>query len=119
MSRRIEMGQTVYWSKKYDQTGTLDSGVVSKIARKWAYISSETHGYEMGRFDVDTLYKDNGGYGAPNKIWLSMQDYEEDMRRMRFLSAIQSFFRDYNLPDKLTVKQLEQVASTVGIEPRP
>lgn len=108
----LMVGQAIYVTSYSGRPGDpLKELKIEKIGRFWATCGRE-------RIDLRTLAVDNGGYGGTQTAYLTKADHADHERRTTLLNRLHSWARQYrdNGDKKLTIAEIEQVLTLVGID---
>ena len=113
MSNDIKVGQTVWLENNSQRYGKgklpIVEAVVDKVGREYFYAYGR-------KFSKKTLRE----YSGPNDsgvyawcCWLRKEDYDIVQDDNKMMSAINSFFIQYNWRKKLTHEQLKNIYNTI------
>lgn len=94
---------------------------VTKVGRKWVYVSSGRGFGQDSRFDPsDPAYckigfpLDGGDWSSPGTIYLEEKHYQELARRSFLDDKVRKFFGSYN--SSASLEQLEQIAKVLDLD---
>lgn len=73
---KFKEGQALVYVPSEKRRGGPRPIVVNKIGRQWVYF--EGLGLR-GRFDKSTLRVDGGGYASPGQVYLTMEEYQQEL----------------------------------------
>ncbi len=113
----IGIGMTVYLeptgnAKGYHEKGALLCGTVSKIGRKYFYVTAARSWGEEAKFDKETFrcWDGNNNYGY--NIYLTPEDYEHEQTRQAHLQGIRDLTDRYRdeLPANIVSAMYEPLA---------
>lgn len=110
--KRFQVGQQVYvaWSGRRSNN-SLET--ISKVGTKWATL--ELYG-DRYRFDINTLWIDNGGYGSSvGKIYLSEGDYLREKTLNDLWGQFRKAVWDYRSEPEFTSDAVRTAAKALGI----
>ena len=108
----LQVGQTVYvksltlYSNKGKQD--IETGVVSKIGNK--FFELEGPRWFRKRFVLSTMLNDGRGYTSSLKVYLSMQEIEDEKEASHLAQELRQYFEYVN---NLTLDQARRVKAIV------
>lgn len=114
----IEIGMTVYLeptgnAKGYHEKGALLCGNVSKIGKKYFYVTASRAWGEEAKFDKETFrcWDGNNNYGY--NVYLTPEDYEREQTRQTQLQEIRDLAGRYRdeLPADVVQAMYEPLAN--------
>lgn len=110
----LEVGQTVYLVA-VQRTRGITEATIEKIGRK--YLTVKLHSWRV-QFDKETLIQKNTGYGpgADYTLYLTLEDYRTQVERNALVDTISREFRRYRWEEKLSDRQLHEIAVVLGVE---
>ena len=107
---KLSIGQTLYWVSAQYLREQPKEVTVTKIGRKWAYLSNNQ------RIDTENLIVDGGDYIPSGSVYLSKEEYD----RLRDISAAWSKLRmdlQYSsLKMGITVEHITEARVLLGLD---
>lgn len=109
---KLQVGQKVWvetYSERYGQKSTLSESEISKIGKKFFEVTHS--GYSHGRYYIETLEHDGGDYSSKGRIWLSEQDYKDQIEAEKLNYEFRKLFQYSG--SGLSLDQLRRIKSIV------
>jgi hypothetical protein len=105
----LKVGQKL-WFNSSVRYYTSREVTVTKVGRRWAYISANRL-----RIDKETLVVDGDGYSSPGRCYLSRDEHEAEVAVRAAWRDLQHKVSHCNLPPGVTVERIMQVCEFLGI----
>ena len=110
----LKVGQKLWMVVSLNRTEEYEVEVV-KIGRKWATLSGR-YG-RVDRVDIETLQVDSGQYTSYKSVYLSRDDYLNEVALNKAWKSLSRFFSNHNnRPAKATVESIKQAKELLGIQ---
>lgn len=109
------VGQTVYAKYRHPNSPSLRDRPITKIGRKWVYIG------RLGdeRFHIGTHKIDGGGYASPGQIYLSEDEYHDEVHLTGKWREFQTLVRSASLaPPGVTVEDIYEAQQLITAKER-
>lgn len=91
----------------------LVQAVVTKIGRRWAYLS--INGRDAHRIALGTDYLDGGDYSSPCRVWASPEDFADSETRAAWREFRNLVDRHHDAPRGATPDNLLRICGILGI----
>ena len=83
----LKVGQKVYLQSIRNTRGSYTDpmeDIIKSIGSKYFTLESRWH----GRFSIDTMTEDAGGYTPEWRAWVSLEDYEDNKKLKNYAQAL-------------------------------
>ena len=110
MKHNLSVGQTVYVKpirNRFSKDNIYDE-VIKSIGNKYFYLEKAYY----GRFEIKSMYQDGRGYGSDYRIYLSMQEIDDEKERDSIVQGLRKLF-DFGHPVNLALDQLRRIMEIV------
>ena len=84
--------------------------IITKVGSKYF----EVDGLPRERFFIDTLFVDGRGHTSRFKVYLSLEDRENEIEYVEIYSEIKDKFNGYHNRGGLTLKQLRDIQTIIN-----
>jgi hypothetical protein len=108
----IEVGQVVYARHHQPRNHAIVSWFVKSVGKRWVVLDDG-----RTRFDRETLLIENSGGGNVERVWLSREDYDEEIGRARAFWKLRAALDGSASIKNFTRAQLENALRAIGLEP--
>lgn len=106
-----KVGDQVYYVSRYGKIQGHDYVTVTKVGRKYAYLSNRK------RYTIESGIVDAGQYTSNAKVYESREAYQAEMLKVALWRQIANKFR-YAPSNLLTLDDLTKIAQMVGVDTR-
>ena len=108
----VSRGFTSGRSKEYDDYARRRNGVITKVGRKFFYVTPEGSNWEL-KFYIEGMREDRGGYCIDNYLYKTFEDYKEEVDNRRATDKLKTDYFSTFTSTKLTVDQCERIIKII------
>jgi hypothetical protein len=116
------VGQVLYRQKAARHYSYEGDVTVVSVGRKWVAVKAVLGGFE-GRFDLESMFEDNKGFGSTTgRYWLSKDECEAARAVNRAWDGLTSRFRDairLSKPANIGLAEIAQIEAILEGRPIP